>query len=252
MRSKLPWAACVVASSFLLGCFGQDHAGMLADHVRSSAPEGDVKAALNHFIEFSEQNGLGMHLGREKGDHLEIAVAQGLPEKGPATVLEMGCHAGDGTLSAIFAVLNRPGSTIVSTEGNEEWLEAAKKVVNHATARWDLTFIPKSFEESGPFEDLLDELRSDHGIVKFDAVVLDHDEKFFLPHLKAILKKGMLREGGVVYVDNVKRKAKQLRDYMGFVHSDSKNGFQTVTKAIKKPYPDAVAISTFVGSSTEL
>jgi len=235
-------------------CSGQsqDPAEHLANHVVATSPAGDVKAALQTFIAFSEGHGLGMHLGQEKGDHLEIAVAQGLPEAGPATVLEMGCHAGDGTLSAMMAVLQRPGSIVVSTESNSRWLEAATRVVSHAVAKRDVKFLPMWFEEGRVLDGFLEELEANHGLSTFDAVILDHDEKLFLPHLKAILRRGMLRRGGVVYVDNVKRKAKKLRDYLGFVHNQANNGFETVTKAIKKPYPDAVAISTYTGKHAEL
>lgn len=234
---------------------GQDPSGLIADHVVSSAPAGDVKAALIEFIEFSEGHGLGLALGKEKGDHLEMAVAQGLPAKGPATVLEMGCHAGDGTLNAIFSVLSRPGSRVISTESNRAWLQAAEKVVKHATARRDVAWVPLHFKETGDFEGFLDKLQASHDVTQFDAVILDHEEEtLFLQHLQTIVEKGMLRQGGVVYVDNIKRKAKQLRDYMGFVHTESKHGFHTETKVIMRPYRDAVAVSTYLGpaASSEL
>lgn len=229
-----------------------DEAMALAEHVVTTASKGDIKAALSTFITFSERKQMGMHLGKEKGDLIEFAVRSGLPESGPAVVFEAGCHAGDGTLSAISGLQGRAASTVVSTEANKQWLSAAKRVVSHALGDSDVTHIPLLLADDADFGKFLDELKEQHGISKFDAVVLDHDEKLFLPHLKIILAKDFLRIGGTVQIDNVKRKAAALSDYMKFVNSKSPNGFQTETKTVKNPYPDAIAISTFVGRASEL
>lgn len=235
-----------------------DGAADLVDYVVASAPAGDVKATLASFMTFSQSTGLGIHLGQEKGDQLQIAVARGLPERGPAAVLEMGCQAGDRTLSAILALVDRPGSIVVSMIHSEEdsrWLEAAARVVGHATAERNIRFAPMIFgdyPDGQSFDRLLNEVQNTHGVSKFDAIVFGHDEKSFLSHLKVLLRKGFLRQGSTIYADHVKRKARHLRNYLGFVHSKARNGFNTVTKFVKLPYPDAVAISTFVGSPSEL
>merc|ERR1712187_552204 len=116
----------------------------------------------------------------------------------------------------------------------------------HAKTGTDVRFIPEFYLPTYAKDDFavfLDTLRKKHGISMFDAVILDHDEKLFLPHLKAILAKGFLRKGGTVYVDNVKRKAKQLHKYIEFVKTGSGNGFETDVRQISNPYPDAAAIS---------
>jgi len=224
----------------------------LARHVLAKVPSGDVRGALAEFVKFSEGHGLGMHLGEEKGRMLEVAVRQGLPPEGPATVFEAGCHAGDGTLSAVSAVRERAGSVVVSTEGNARWLDAAKQVVGHATKGTDVKFLPLAFHESEDLDTFLDGLQEKHGISKFDAVIFDHDEKYFLTHLKVIVSRGFLRAGGTVYVDNVKRKAKQLRKFVEYVSTKSGHGFRTEIKTVSQPYPDAVAISVFEGPPSEL
>eukprot|EP00419_Tripos_fusus_P022020 CAMPEP_0172721508 /NCGR_PEP_ID=MMETSP1074-20121228/79230_1 /TAXON_ID=2916 /ORGANISM="Ceratium fusus, Strain PA161109" /LENGTH=270 /DNA_ID=CAMNT_0013547263 /DNA_START=65 /DNA_END=875 /DNA_ORIENTATION=- len=242
---------CLMGQPF--GSLAMDASTVLASHVVRTAPEGDVAANLKVFVGLSEAHNLGMHLGLEKGALLEASVRRGLPPgNGPAVVLEAGCHAGDSTLSVAAALAGRPGSTIVSTESNREWLDAAKKVVGHATKRMGLTFVPLELQEDDNFDVFLDRLQENHGLSLFDAVVLDHDESLFLPHLKRILARGLLRHGGTVFVDNIKRKASQLTEYIEFTRTGSGNGLETEVTEVSEPYPDAVATSTLVQLSTEL
>jgi len=252
---RLSWTFALLINTGLLGLVAlaqSDGSTELADHVVETVPEGDFVGALKTFIEFSEQHGLGLHLGTEKGNLLEASVRQGLPPHGPAVVFEAGCHAGDGTLNAVAAVSGRLGSTIISTEGSKRWLGAAERVVGHAVRGRSLKFLPLHLGDQDDFDAFLDKLRKEHSIKIFDAVVFDHDEKLFLPHLRLILEKRMLRVGGTVYVDNVKRKHSQLRKYLEFVNTKAKNGFVTELKSVQKPYSDAVAISTYVGPNGEL
>ncbi|CAJ1413610.1 unnamed protein product [Effrenium voratum] len=96
------------------------------------------------------------------------------------------------------------------------------------------------------FSKFLEEIKAKHDFASFDSVVFDHEEHLFLPYLKKILAQNMLRVGGTVQVDNVRRKARALSSYLEFVHSRS-NGFSTEILPVKEPYPDAVAISQFLG-----
>lgn len=245
-----------VATVWEPGAAVAQEGALIANHVLRTVPQGDIRAALRSFISFSERRRLGMHLGDEKGQLIEEAVRLGMPQEGPATVFEAGCHAGDGTLSAAAALLlgdgARPGSTIVSTEANPEWLGAARSVVGHATSGAALRFLPLGLPETEPVEDFLEALRREHGVSSFDVVILDHDEGLMLPYLRAILAKGFLRKGGTVYVDNAKRKARMLGDYLNFVSTSAGNGFKTVIEPIDEPYPDAIAISVYVGTGGEL
>ncbi|CAE7588910.1 comta [Symbiodinium microadriaticum] len=225
-------------------------AGMkeLADYVLKNAPAGNIDAALEKFIQYSEKKRLGLHLGRAKGQTIEDSVRkglEGLPEGAPAAVLELGCHAGDGTLSILSALKYRPGSTIISTEGNEEWLAAAKRVVAHASQGQDVRWIP--VEEKGPdIQRLLGTLQA-QGIERLDSMVFDHEEDLFLPDLQTILQQKLLRIGGTVQVDNVKRKARALAKYMEFVGT-GRNGFSTEVLSVSDPYPDSIAISQWLGT----
>jgi len=228
-----------------------DGSWQIAEHIMATATGGDPAAALREFTSFSESRGLGMHLGAEKTSLLESAVRQGLPPTGPAIVLEVGCHAGDGTLGALAALHGRAGSTIVSTEANPEWLKSAKAIVDHAAKGTSVRFLPLELGEEGDLDMFLDDLKEKHSISAFDTVIFDHSERMFLTHLRVLLRKGYLRAGSTVYVDNVKRKAQKLRKYLEFVNTKAKKGFQTVITHVKKPYPDAVAVSVYVGS-TEL
>mmetsp|Transcript_21912 Transcript_21912/g.50029 ORF Transcript_21912/g.50029 Transcript_21912/m.50029 type:complete len:251 (+) Transcript_21912:68-820(+) len=236
-----------------IGC-AVDSASAIASHVIATVPAGDIQRALSAFIDFSEKEHLGLHLGRQKGDLLTSAVSSALPTTGSATVLELGCHAGDGTLSVASALQDRPGSIIISAEANKKWLRAASQVLRHAGQDTGIEFYTvdlPSGSDAQVFDAFLDRITKDYGVHQLDAVVLDHDEALFLPHLKLILKKGLLRIGGVVYVDNVKRKAQHLKDYLSFVLLEPARGFNTELKEVTEPYSDAVAISTYI-SGTEL
>lgn len=246
-------AAILAFSLWLAPCRAQDRgASRLAEHVEVSVPPGDIRAALAAFDQYSYKHRLGMHLGSEKGLLIESAVRQGLPASAPGTVLETGCHAGDGTLRAIAAMSARPGGTIVSTEGNAKWLAAAERVVGHATRGADINFVPLSLAEDAPFDAFLDRLRKEKSIAHFDTVIFDQDQSRFLSQLKDLLAKGFLRPGATLYVDNAKTKAGKLRKYLDFVDTMSGNGFETKLTDISQPYADAVAISTFVGVGREL
>jgi len=230
-------------------CVAIDTRGQqLSDHILKTTPVGDTDLILKAFDAFSHKHRLGMHLGKEKGTLIELAVREGLPASGPSIVLETGCHAGDGTLRAITGMLSRNGSTIVSTEDNERWLIAATHIVSHATKHSDVTFLPKRLAEDADFNSFLEELRTEHGISRFDTVVLDQDQQRFLYQLQAMMAGGFLKPGATVYVDNAKTKASRLRKYLEFVDSASGNGFRTRLVDITEPYADAVAISTFVGT----
>merc|ERR1712066_17182 len=91
----------------------------------------------------------------------------------------------------------------------------------------DISYIPLKLANNADFGAFLDILKETSGITRFDAVVFDHDETLFLPHLKTILDKDFLRHGGTVQIDNVGRKAAALQDYMNFVKSGGPSGFET-------------------------
>lgn len=217
----------------------------IADFVEKNAPKGDIDAALDAFIRFSEQNQLGMHLGVQKGQTILDSVVKGKPDIGPVVVLELGCHAGDGTLSIFKALKDRPGSKIISTETNKEWLKAAKRIIAHAGHGSHVQWIPLLLPEKIDFSDFLKKVKDDYQLKSFDSMVFDHEEKLFLPYLKTILEQKMLRVGGTVQIDNVKRKASALAKYLDFV-KPGRNGFSTRVIQVDEPYPDAVAISQFL------
>eukprot|EP00438_Fugacium_kawagutii_P004332 Skav220064 [mRNA] locus=scaffold1709:176631:177203:- [translate_table: standard] len=185
-----------------------------------------------------------MHLGKQKGQTIFDSVVASKP-KGPALVLELGCHAGDGTLSIFKALRDHPGSTIISTESNKEWLTTAKRIVAHATDGLKIRWIPLMLENREDFSTFLKKLKEDFRLGSFDSMVFDHEEQLFLPYLKIILEQKMLRAGGTVQIDNVRRKAHALTKYLDFVKT-GRNGFSTDVIQVDDPYPDAVAISQFL------
>mmetsp|Transcript_29008 Transcript_29008/g.67494 ORF Transcript_29008/g.67494 Transcript_29008/m.67494 type:complete len:245 (+) Transcript_29008:131-865(+) len=244
MRLLLLWPAL---------CLAADRgAGQLAKHIEENVSPGDVRAALAAFDTFSEQYRLGMHLGAEKGALIESAVHQGLPAAGPGSVLETGCHAGDGTLRAMSALSSREGSTIVSTENNGKWLSAAKRVVGHATKGLNINFVPVRLKEDAAFDAFLEALEVRRGITEFSTVIFDQNPTRFLEHLKALLVRRFVRRGATLYVDNAKTKAPVLEQYLDFVSFESGNGFNTTLIDVNEPYADTVAVSTFFGLNQEL
>eukprot|EP00931_Biecheleriopsis_adriatica_P077110 TRINITY_DN50732_c0_g1_i1.p1 TRINITY_DN50732_c0_g1~~TRINITY_DN50732_c0_g1_i1.p1 ORF type:complete len:288 (+),score=38.76 TRINITY_DN50732_c0_g1_i1:46-909(+) len=246
-------------------CAFDNGASELANHVIQTVPAGDIAQALASFDELSRKRRFGMHLGTEKGELIELAVAKGVSSgyfphmsKKPVFVLETGCHAGDGTLRAIAAMGQARDSTskiserekkksrIVSTEDNEKWLAAAKTLVPHAAKNSNIDFIPLELAEDSDFGEFLDSVKNEHGIDQFTTVILDQDQRQFKKQAELLLEKNMLRPGATLYVDNVKTKRNLLKQYLDFVE-DGAGQFETHYYEIHKPYADAVAISTYRG-----
>ncbi|CAK0845094.1 unnamed protein product [Prorocentrum cordatum] len=228
-------------------------AGAIAEHVLSEAPAGDIRRILEMFDSFSAQNRLGMHLGEEKGELIEAAVGRGLPLSGPAVVLETGCHAGDGSLRAALAVSAREGSTLVSTEANQKWLAAARAVVSHGAGSIPgFRFLPLQLSEDASFSHFLDMLRNSQGISRLDAIILDQDPRQYKSQVQLMIRMGMVRQGATIYIDNVVTKKPLLQDYLEMVQQSAQNTeWHTEIYQISRPYTDAVAISTYLGESSE-
>lgn len=225
----------------------------LAHHVTKTVPAGSAENALHAFDLFSKRNRLGMHLGEEKGQLIMKAVKQGMKQPEPITVLEMGCHAGDGSLRAAMIASTREGSRLISTEANEHWLEAAKEVVAHGTSgKKGFEFLPMLLKDDADFGEFLDTLRDQHGVKSLDTVIFDTNPSQYANHLKVLLKKGMLRKGATIYVDNGITKKPELKDYLGMVKSHNSKQFSTDAHHVKTPYTDAVLITTYLGEAVEL
>jgi len=228
----------------------QDPVLVLADRVVENVPAGRADEALKYFVAYSETRNLDIHLGEEKGGLLETAVQQGLPQSGvPVVIFEAGCHAGDGTLNVVTALKGRQG-TIVSTEENPAYLEAARRVVMHAISGMQLSFLPSALDARGNLDTFLDTLRDKRGITRFDAVVLDHDEKLFSKHLESILARDFLRLGGTIFIDNVNKNAAQLASYMQSVTTGSGKSLQIQVKKLSDG--DAIAVATLVEPTSNL
>eukprot|EP00930_Biecheleria_cincta_P069715 TRINITY_DN57423_c0_g1_i1.p1 TRINITY_DN57423_c0_g1~~TRINITY_DN57423_c0_g1_i1.p1 ORF type:complete len:209 (+),score=24.22 TRINITY_DN57423_c0_g1_i1:86-712(+) len=164
----------------LCNAVGDNGASQLANHVTETVLAGDIGGALAAFDQMSLRRGFGMHLGTQKGELIESAVAQGLPTgTGAGIVLETGCHAGDGTLRAILPMVSRAGSIIVSTEANSKWLASAERIVAHATRGLDIEFVPVELAEDSAFDKFLEMLREKRGIKQFTTVIFDQDQTRF-------------------------------------------------------------------------
>mmetsp|Transcript_42428 Transcript_42428/g.110443 ORF Transcript_42428/g.110443 Transcript_42428/m.110443 type:complete len:183 (-) Transcript_42428:168-716(-) len=182
-----------------------------------------------------------------------MAVKRGLQQPGPITVLEMGCHAGDGSLRAAMVASRREGSRVISTESNEHWLEAAKEVVAHGTSGMKgFSFLPLLLKDDADFGEFLGTLREQHGVESLDTVILDTNPRQYAQQLKLLLEKGMLRKGATIYVDNAVTKKPELKDYLAMVKGRGSKQFSTDAHHVKTPYEDSVLITTYLGESVEL
>lgn len=230
----------------------------LVQHVLDTTTTGDTSAAIIAFDDYSERQGLGMNLGREKGDIIEKTVKTLLDSHQPLSVLELGAHFGDGTLRVVRALGAKPSPqqganhVVVSVEADHGWASGCKAVVGHVLSGSSGSFIRHESVAAAPtaLVALVDAVRAKHKISHFDLVLIDHDHGRYLEDLKALVEANALAVGSLVHADNAGRDARRLAAYLDYVNGGGP--FATTLDHVRKPYKDSIAISQYLGTGKEL
>lgn len=156
-------------------------------YVEKQARAGEPSSVLAALDRFAENHGFLMNVGPVKGRLLEEAV---LGVGSEAQILELGCFCG---YSAVLMARHLEGAGhVISVEKSETSVRAATGVIAFAGLSERVKIVHGSSSEAIP------DLEG-----PFDLVFLDHWKDLYRSDLEAIEAKGLLREGSVVFADNV-------------------------------------------------
>jgi catechol O-methyltransferase len=156
-------------------------------HVKSQAAPGDVPAILAALDDYGMNHEFLMNVGPEKGPMLSSMVGK-LPTG--ARVLELGCFCG---YSAVLIGSSLPdGAALCGIEVDADSVAVAQEMVAHANLADRVEILHGSSDEVIPT--LTGE---------FDLVFLDHWKDLYKPDLLSLESHGLLRNGSVVFADNV-------------------------------------------------
>jgi len=156
-------------------------------------------AVLREIEEFSKRKYLPI-IGSEKGKHLADTVGRFHVKN----VLEVGTLVG---YSAILIASNLPREGRVTTiERKPESARLAEENILKAG------FADRIEVHVGNALTVLPRING-----KFDMIFLDASKDEYLKYLK--LSEGKLGKGGVVFADNVKTPAHEMRDYLDYVRN---------------------------------
>jgi predicted O-methyltransferase YrrM len=192
-----------------VGNYGDARERVASEYLLKHAPPNDPNAALAA-LEHSSLRWTLLHLGKEKGEHLDRAVREVLAHKsqqsaiaiaGQSTstgirVLEIGGYIGYSAIriGRILSEANN-GSTLLSLEQNEDNVMHAKKHVQHTGLERVVTMVHTRVEEYN--------FDTDPAVV-FDLVFIDHRKPFYLQHMKLLEAKGIINTTKTTVVaDNV-------------------------------------------------
>ncbi|TPX54566.1 hypothetical protein PhCBS80983_g05880 [Powellomyces hirtus] len=151
-----------------------------------------------------------MHMGDRKGDVLRKVMQEHKPKR----VLELGTYCGySGTLIAAELHKLNPDQPVqlVTIDPSPLQYAVAAKIIAKAGLASSVIFMNKYSHEA------IANLPTDE---KFDLVFIDHEKTRYLPDLKAIVDRGLVKSGGVVVADNVL--IFDSREYLEYVKTSGK------------------------------
>ncbi|TPX65552.1 hypothetical protein SpCBS45565_g05114 [Spizellomyces sp. 'palustris'] len=158
----------------------------LLNRVQKTASNPD--SVLATIDKYCWDNNRMMHVGDRKGEYLDHVIQQHQPRR----VLELGTYCGYSATR--IARLLPDGGHIYTVDPSPLQAMVADKVVAKAGLSERVIFVNKRSDEA---------LQEFDPSTPFDLVFIDHDKPLYLPDLKTILDRGLLKSGGVVVADNV-------------------------------------------------
>jgi catechol O-methyltransferase len=174
----------------------------LAAYVLKNAPKGNAAEVIKVIDDYAYNESFLINVGDEKGKILDDALVA----RKPKHVLELGTYCGYSSLRMAVA---SPESKIVSLEFNESNARIARSIHEHAGVSDRVQIILGTIGDGGK---TISELK-DNNIAKdglFEFIFIDHDKKYYLPDLKAMLNEGLLAKDIVAVADNVKVPAPRI------------------------------------------
>jgi len=223
-----------------VGNYGDKREHYASKYVLEHAPPNDPEACIRSLEEFDVRWTM-LHLGQEKGEHLDRAVRALILEKRrqekecnhektnrPIRALEIGSYIGYSAIriGRILAAEADAGSTLLSVEQNEDNAGYAKVHVDHAGLKETVMVLHSKIEEcfddnnnnneddnyNGNVDIDIDETINNIGggedtircCRPYDFVFLDHRKPFYLRDLELLESRGVIDTNvTTVVADNV-------------------------------------------------
>tara|TARA_B100001057_G_scaffold168147_1_gene168887 strand:+ start:2569 stop:3315 length:747 start_codon:yes stop_codon:yes gene_type:complete len=206
-------------------------------YIFENAKQNDPDSILKAMDDFAKNNRFLMNIGNEKG----LLLTEELKKLGRnILILELGCFCG---YSAILMAKNLSNAgKVVSLEVNRTYAKNALEIINFAGLKDKITII------EGSSDKIIGTLR-----YKFDLVLLDHWKNLYKRDLIAIEKRGLLKNGSIIFADNVGKfisalvgKRGESDNYLDYVRNNNKYKNKNIKTFLEySKAEDEVEISTY-------
>tara|TARA_Y100001934_G_scaffold265064_1_gene342775 strand:- start:69 stop:749 length:681 start_codon:yes stop_codon:yes gene_type:complete len=206
-------------------------------YIFKNAKQNDPDSILKAMDDFAENDRFLMNIGNEKG----LLLTEELKKLGRnILILELGCFCG---YSAILMAKNLGNAgKVVSLEVNRTYAKNASEIINFAGLKDKITII------EGSSDKIIGTLR-----YRFDLVLLDHWKNLYKRDLMAIEKRGLLKNGSIIFADNVGKfisalvgKRGESDNYLDYVRNNNKYRNKNIKTFLEySKAEDEVEISTY-------
>ena len=206
-------------------------------YIFENAKQSDPDSILKAMDDFAKNKRFLMNIGNEKG----LLLTEELKKLGKnILILELGCFCG---YSAILMAKNLGNAgKVVSLEVNRTYAKNASEIINFAGLKDKITII------EGSSDKIIGTLR-----YRFDLVLLDHWKNLYKRDLMAIEKRGLLKNGSIIFADNVGKfisalvgKRDESNNYLDYVRNNNKYKNKNIKTFLEySKAEDEVEISTY-------
>ena len=189
----------------------EEISGEVKKYVFENAIRNNPDSVLKAMDNFAKNKRFLMNIGDIKGS---LLINQLKKIGSDITVLELGCFCG---YSAILMAKNLTKfGKVVSLEVNKTYARNALEIIKYAGLEDKIIVI------EGSSEKIIGTLR-----YRFDLVLLDHWKNLYKRDLIAIEKRGLLKNGSIIFADNVGKLISALagergysNDYLDYVRNN--------------------------------
>ena len=228
----------IFAENFFNKIFKREEiSGEVKKYVFENAIRNNPDSVLKAMDNFAKNRRFLMNIGDIKG----LLLTNQLKKIGSdLTILELGCFCG---YSAILMAKNLTKfGKVVSIEVNKTYARNALEIIKYSGLKDKIILI------EGSSEKIIGTLR-----YRFDFVLLDHWKNLYKRDLIAIEKRGLLKNGSIIFADNVGKLISALagergfsNDYLDYVRNN--NNYKNINIKTYLEYSmaeDEVEISTY-------
>ena len=191
----------IFAENFFNKIFKREEiSGEVKKYVFENAIRNNPDSVLKAMDNFAKNRRFLMNIGNIKGSLLTNQLKK---IGSDLTILELGCFCG---YSAILMAKNLTKfGKVVSIEVNKTYARNALEIIKYSGLKDKIILI------EGSSEKIIGTLR-----YRFDFVLLDHWKNLYKRDLIAIEKRGLLKNGSIIFADNVGKLISALAGERGF------------------------------------